>query len=79
MLDSHFNKVTGLYPAISMKERTPTQMFSGEFCEIIKTPFLPSLPRKKYFINKIVKNPLRKGKKIETACKKNNHTGKTKT
>ena len=86
VLESHFNKVTGLYPATSLKERTPTQVFSGEFCEILKTSFLQkhlqattSVLRKKYFINKIVKNPLRKGKKIETACKKNNHTGKTKT
>ena len=33
----------------------------------------------KYFTNKIVKNPLRKEKKVETACKKNNDTHKTKT
>ena len=31
VLESHFNKVTGLYPAISLKERTPTQVLSGEF------------------------------------------------
>ena len=85
VLESHFNKVTGLYPATSLKERTPTQVFSGEFCEILKTSFLQkhlqattSVLRKKCFINKIVKNPLRKGKKLGTACKKNNHTGKTK-
>ena len=77
--------MTGLYPEISLKERTQMQEFSGEFCEILKTPFsehhqvTTSVLWKKYFINKIVKNPLRKGKKIETACKKNNHTGKTKT
>ena len=35
--------------------------------------------RRKHCINKIVKNPLRREKKIETACKKNSHTGKTKT
>ena len=38
-----------------------------------------SVLRKKCFINKIVKNPPIKRKKMETACKKNNHTGKTKT
>ena len=40
VLEPHFNKVTGLYPAISLKERTPTEVFSGEFCQILKTPFL---------------------------------------
>ena len=33
---------------------------------------------KKHFINKIVKNPLGKDKTMETPCKKNNHTDKTK-
>ena len=70
VLESHFNKVTGLYAATSLKERTPTQVFSVEFCESLKTSFLQSTSRplllfyrKKSFINKIVKNPLRKGKK----------------
>ena len=70
VLESHFNKVTGLYPATSLKERTPTQVFSGEFCEILKTPILQNTSRrllllygKKFQINKIVKNPLRKGNK----------------
>ena len=85
MLESHINKVTGLYTAILLKERTLTQVFSGEFCEILKTFFTEHLQvttsvlRKKYFINKIVKNPLREGEKIERACKKNNHADKTKT
>ena len=58
-------------------------MFSGEFCEIPKTPFLRNTSRRlplfygKNFINKIVKKPLKKGKNIETAFKKYNHTGKT--
>ena len=70
MLEYHFNKVAGLYPAVSLKERTSTQVFSGEFCEILKTFFTEhlhattSVLRKEYFINKIVKNPLRKEKKI---------------
>ena len=86
MLESHINKVTGLYTAISLKERTPTQVFSGEFCEILETFFTEHLQvttsvlQKKDFINKIVKSPLIEGEKIETACKKkNNHTDKTKT
>ena len=35
-----FNEVTGLYPAVLLKEKTPIQVFSGEFCKIHKTPFL---------------------------------------
>ena len=46
VLESHFNKVTGLYPPTSRKERTPTQVFSGEFCEILKTPFLQNTSRR---------------------------------
>ena len=84
MLASHINKVTGLNTAILLKERTPTHVFSGEFCEILKTFFTEHLQvttsvlRKKYFINEIVKNPLRQREKIEVACKKNNHTDKVK-
>ena len=82
-LESHFKKVTGLYPETSLKERTPIQVFCSGFCEMFKTPLLQNTPRrplllyrKKYFINKIVKKPLRKREKMETACKKNNETGK---
>ena len=67
VLESRFNKVTGLYPANSLKERTPNRVFSDEFCELLKTTFLQNTSRrlllfygKKYFINKIVKNSLRK-------------------
>ena len=84
MLESHFNKVTGLYPATSVKVRTPAQVFSGEFSEILKTTFLQNTSRrlllfyrKKHFINKIARNSLRKWEKMETACKKNNHKTKT--
>ena len=35
-----FNKVTGLYPATLLKEKSPTEAFSDEFCEIFETPFL---------------------------------------
>ena len=40
VLESHFNKVRGLYPATLLKERTPTQVFSSEFCEILQTSSL---------------------------------------
>ena len=33
------NKVIGFYPATSLKERTPIQVFSDEFCKILKTSF----------------------------------------
>ena len=46
MPESHFSKVIGLYPAISLKERTPTQVFSDEFCEILKTTFLQNTSRR---------------------------------
>ena len=39
MPESLFNKVTGLYSASSLKERTPTQEFSDEFSEILKLGF----------------------------------------
>ena len=44
VLESHFNEVTGLYPATSLKESTPAQVFSGEFCEILKTLFYRTPP-----------------------------------
>ena len=84
-MDSLFNKVTGPYSAASLKERTPAQEFSDKFCEILETPFYRAPPdesfcsTEKQFINKTVKNPLRKVKKMETACKKNKDTRKTKT
>ena len=51
VLGSHINKVIGnkvigLYPAISLNGRTPTQAFSLEFCEILKTPFLQNTSRR---------------------------------
>ena len=83
VLESDFNEVTGVYPATSLKERTPTQVSSDEFGDILKTLSLQNTSRqlllfygKKYFVNKIVKNPLRKGEKMET--NKSNHTGKEK-
>ena len=80
--ESHFNNVTGLYPATSLKERTPTQVFSDEFCEILKTPVFYRTPPGDCFcstekIRKRKKNE--KTKKMETACKKSSHTDKAKT
>ena len=85
VLESHFNKVTGLYPANSLKERTPNRVFSDEFCELLKTTFLQNTSRrlllfygKKYFINIIVKNPLRKGKKWKQLVRKTTTQAKQK-
>ena len=35
-----FNKVAGLRPATLLKKETLAQVFSCEFCEISRTPFL---------------------------------------
>ena len=40
MQESLFNKIAGLYPAASLKERTPKQVSSDEFYEILKTEHL---------------------------------------
>ena len=75
MLESYFNKATGLYPAISLKGSTPTQVLSGEFCEILKTPFLQNICSvEKIFYQQNSEGPSEKRKKIKTACKKSNHT-----
>ena len=88
MPDSFFNKVTGFYPATSLKEGTPTQMFSDEFWEMHKTPFLQNtFKRLLLFYGKIFcqcdsKKPSEKKKekenKMETACKINNDKRKIK-
>ena len=44
--DSLLNKIIGVYPATSLKERTPMQVFSDEFCEILKTSFLRKTSRR---------------------------------
>ena len=60
-------------------------MFSDEFCELLKTTFLQNTSRrlllfygKKYFINIIVKNPLRKGKKWKQLVRKTTTQAKQK-
>ena len=40
MLESLLNKVAGLQPATLSKKDTLVQMFSYEFCKIVKTHFL---------------------------------------
>ena len=39
MLKSPFNKVAGLKVCIFIKKETPTQLFSCEYCEILKNSF----------------------------------------
>ena len=62
--ESLFNKVTVLYPATSLKERTPTQMFSHEFCEILKTPFFQNTSRRLLLFCENRKEHSEKRKKI---------------
>ena len=51
VLESIFNKVIGLYPATSLKERNPIQVFSDEFCDIPKTTFLQNTSRRLLLFN----------------------------
>ena len=41
-----FNKVTGQYLAILLKENTPIQVFYDEFCKKFKIPVLPNTPKR---------------------------------
>ena len=65
-----------VYPAASLKEKTPTQVFSDEFCEILKTPFSQNLSRKLFmFYGKIFyqynsKEPSEKRKKWKQLVRK---------
>ena len=38
--ESLFNEVAGLYPATSLKGKTPIEVFSDEFWKILKTEHL---------------------------------------
>ena len=81
LLESHINKVTGLYLATSLKESASTQVVN--FARYLRHPFLEhqmttSLLRKKKIINKIVKNPLRKGKKWKQLARKTTTQAKQK-
>ena len=44
VLESHFDKVAGLKAWIFIKAETPTQVFSCEYCEIIKNNFFLEHP-----------------------------------
>ena len=37
------NKTTGLYLPTLLKKGTPMQVFSDDFCEVLRTPFLLSI------------------------------------
>ena len=75
--ESLFNKVRCFYPAISLKEWTPIQVFSDECCEILKIPFFTEhlqatvlFYEKKYFTTRIVKYSLRKEKNWKQPVRK---------
>ena len=64
---------------------TPRQVFSGEFCQILKTPFLQSTSSdyfcstEKICYQQNIEEHSEEREKTKTACKKNKYTGKTKT
>ena len=80
MPESLFNKIRNLYPASLLKENTPMQVLSDEFCEIFKAPVLKNsssdcfCSTDKYFTSETVKNPLKKEKNKKTFGKKHNNT-----
>ena len=41
--ESLFNKVAGLWPAALRKKETPEQLFSCEFCEILRASILRNI------------------------------------
>ena len=65
-----------LYSATSRKERTPTQVFSGEFCEVFRIPFLQNTSRQlflfygKLFYQQNSKEPSEKRKKSKQLVRK---------
>ena len=76
MSRSLFLIITSLYPATSLKERTPKQMFSDEFFEIPKTPFLQNTSMRlllfygKIFHQQYGKEPSEKRKKLKQLVRK---------
>ena len=58
------NKITGLYPATLLKEKTPIQVFSDECWKIQKPPGDCFCSSEKHFTTKIVKSPLEIAKKV---------------
>ena len=55
--DSLLNKIIGVYPATSLKERTPMQVFSDEFCEILKITSLQSTSRRLLLFSEKIFSP----------------------
>ena len=43
VFESLFNKVAGRWPSHFIKKETPPQVFSGEICEILRTPILKNI------------------------------------
>ena len=73
--ESLFNKVVSLFPASSSKERTPTQVFSGELCDIIRTTLQNTSRRLLLFYGKKIyqqssKKPFEKRKKWKQLVRK---------
>ena len=73
--ESLFNKVVSLFPASSSKERTPTQAFSGELCDIIRTTLQNTSRRLLLFYRKKIyqqssRKPFEKRKKWEQLVRK---------
>ena len=66
MPESLFRKVTVLYHAILLKEKSQIEVFSDKVCNIFKIAFLQNTSRRnslEYFTNKRVEIPLKKEKK----------------
>ena len=76
MPESLFNKIRNLYPASLLKENTPMQVLSDEFCEIFKTPVLKNSSRwlllfyRQIFYQWNSKKPSEKRKKQQHTHKK---------
>ena len=77
--DSLFNKIIGVYPATSLKERTPIQVFSDEFCEILKITSLQSTSRRLLLFCEKIFFPLNGKEKMGAAFEKNKDTRKART
>ena len=78
---SLFNKVIGFFPATSLKESTPIKVLSDKFPRYLRHLFYVTPPgdcscsTKKCFTGKTLWGK----RKMETPCKKNKDTCKTKT